>query len=174
MSSDAVSSASTKAATPWLEYLLKCVALIGGMILFAIMLLVSIAVFYRYQLNDPILGDTELVEIGMSLVVMMAMPYVTLRNAHIRVDILDPYLGDHGRYFGDIFARLISGFVLILLIIKSWDKTLEAWEYDDVTNMIELPIWIPYGAVSIGFGLATLVLAGQLIQQLRQGSADYE
>ncbi len=157
-----------------MEHLLKLVALLGGVILFAIMALVSVAVFYRYILNEPILGDTELVEIGMSLVVMMAMPFVTLTNNHIRVDVFDNSLGSAGRFLADIFARLIGCFVLTLLIIKTWDKTLEAIEYEDVTNMIELPIWIPYGAITIGFGLTVLVLIVQLIQQLRGGWHDYE
>lgn len=158
----------------WMEPLLKFVALLGGLILFAIMLLVSVAVFYRYRLNDPILGDTELVQIGMSLVVMMAMPYVTLKGAHIRVDIVDPLLGNKGRFVCDVFARGISCFVLFLLIRKTFDKTLEAIEYEDVTNMIELPLWIPYGAITIGFALAVLVLISQLIAQFLHGWKHYE
>ena len=158
----------------WIEQTLKLVALIGGFILFLIMALVSVAVYFRYILNSPILGDTELVEIGMSLVVMMAMPFVTLTNSHIRVDVLDRFIGSAGRFIGDIFARLISCFVLGLLVLKTWDKTLEAIEYEDVTNMIELPVWIPYGAITVGFGLTVLVLLGQLVRQIQQGWKDYE
>jgi len=158
----------------WVERLLKYVALLGGLFLFALMILVSVAVFFRYQLNKPILGDTELVEIGMSLVVMLAMPYVTLRGAHIRVDILDRYIGSYGRFFGDVFARVVSCFVLCLLIGKTWNKTLDAHEYGDVTNMIEIPVAIAYGAITVGFGLSILVLAGQLFSQFRTGITNYE
>jgi len=131
------------------ERLLKFVALIGGFILFAIMMLVSVAVFNRKVLNEPILGDFEIVKIGLSLVVMMAMPYVTLRGTHIRVDILDHYIGNYGRFVGDIFARLASCFVFYLLIVKTWNKML-------------------------GFGLSILVLLGQLYSQFRHGPANYE
>lgn len=158
----------------WAEHVLKFVALIGGLILFAVMLLVSVAVFYRYQLNNPILGDTELVQIGMSLVVMMAMPWVTLRGEHIRVDILDQTIGNYGRFTGDLFARVVSCFVLFLLVSKTWAKTLDAHEYGDVTNMIEIPVWIAYGAITIGFGLSIAVLAAQLFFQCRSGPAGYE
>lgn len=158
----------------WVDRLLRIVALVGGLFLFALMVLVSVAVYYRYQLNQPILGDTELVEIGMSLVVMMAMPFVTLHGKHIRVDILDPHLGNYGRFFGDIFARVVSCFVLFLLIRKTWDKTLDAHEYGDVTNMIEIPVWIAYGAITLGFGLSILVLIAQLYLQFRRGPAGYE
>ena len=156
------------------ERLLRFVALIGGIFLFAIMLLVSVAVFSRKVLNEPILGDFEIVKIGLSLVVMMAMPYVTMRGTHIRVDILDQFIGNYGRFVGDIFARLVSCFVFTLLIIKTWKKMLDAHKYGDVTNMLEIPVSIAYGAITIGFGLSILVLLAQLIWQCRHGPANYE
>jgi TRAP-type C4-dicarboxylate transport system permease small subunit len=164
---------NTEGAPHWVERLLKYVALIGGFILFAIMLLVTVAVFNRKVLNAPILGDFEIVKIGLSVVVMMAMPYVTLRGAHIRVDILDQTIGNYGRFFGDLFARLASCFVFYLLIGKTWNKMLDAHKYGDVTNMIEIPVSIAYAAITIGFGLSLLVLAGQLILQLRHGPKNY-
>ena len=156
------------------ERLLKGVALLGGFVLFGIMILVSVSVFFRYVLNRPILGDQELVEIGMALVVMMAMPFATLRGDHIRVDILDDRIGDIGRFAGDVFARSVSCFVLFLLIGKTWDKMLDAYKYDDVTNMIEIPVWIAYAAITIGMGLVAIVMAVQLVAQLSQGIRGYE
>ena len=40
--------------------------------------------------------------------------------------------------------------------------------------MIELPVWIAYGAITFGMGLFAVVLAGQLIGQFLQGVTDYE
>ena len=157
-----------------LERLFRGAALLGGLALFAIMLLVSTSVFFRYVLNQPILGDQELVEIGMSLVVMLAMPFATWKGAHIRVDILDERLGSFGRFLGDLFARSIGIFVLYLLVRKALDKAFDAYEYEDVTNMIEIPVWIAYGAISVGMGLFILVLVLQLALQLRQGWSNYE
>ena len=155
-------------------HLLQGVALLGGLVLFVITLLVSTSVFYRYVLNEPILGDQEMVEIGMSLVVMMAMPYAALKGAHIRVDILDEVIGKAGCFWGDVFTRVVSCFVLLLLIRKTWDKTWDAHKYGDVTNMIEIPVWIAYGAITIGMGLFALVLAVQLVVQLRGGISGHE
>lgn len=161
-------SNETSGAPDLPERLLQGVALVGGLVLIAIMLLVSASVFARYVVNQPILGDQELVEIGMSLVVMMAMPYAALRGAHIRVDILDGPIGRRGRFWGDVFARTVSCFVLFLLIRKTWDKAWDAHEYGDVTNMIEIPVWIAYGAISVGMALFALVLAGQLVIQFHR------
>lgn len=156
------------------ERLFKFAALLGGIVLFAIMALVSVSVFFRYVLNQPILGDQELVEIGMSLVVMLAMPFTTWKGDHIRVDILDSRLGNFGRFLGDIFARAVGIFVLYLLARKATDKAFDAYEYEDVTNMIEIPVWIAYGAISAGMGLFAVVLAVQLALQILGGWTDYE
>ena len=154
--------------------LLKVLAAVSGAVLFGLMCLVSYAVFRRYVMNDPVLGDAELVQIGMSLVVMMAMPYATANGAHIRVDIFDRHIGVWGRFLGDLMARSIGSFILFLLIEKTWDKALDAHEYGDVTNMIEIPVWIAYGAITIGMGGYATVLVVQLIAQLLSGVRDYE
>ena len=146
--------------------------MLSGGALFLLMCLVSYAVFRRYVMNDPVLGDAELVQIGMSLVVMMAMPFATFSGAHIRVDIFDNKIGFWGRYLGDLLARGLGAYILFLLIQKTWDKALDAHEYGDVTNMIEIPVWIAYGAITIGMGGYALVLIAQLIVQLVSGLRD--
>ena len=154
--------------------LLKGAAVLGGLVLFAIMCLVSYAVFARYVLNQPILGGNEIVQMGMALVVMMAMPFTTLKNGHIRVDVLDPHLGARGRFFSDILVRVVCCYVLYLLVAKTWDKALDAHEYGDVTNMVEIPVSLAYGAITLGMVLVIAVLLGQLVQQLRHGIAGHE
>lgn len=153
---------------------MKALAVISGIALFLLMCLVSYTVFRRYVMNNPVLGDAELVQIGMSLVVMMAMPYATFSGAHIRVDIFDRKIGAWGRYLGDVMARSLGAFFLFLLIQKTWDKALDAHEYGDVTNMIEIPVWIAYGAITVGMGGYALVLIAQLVVQFLSGVKDYE
>jgi TRAP-type C4-dicarboxylate transport system permease small subunit len=154
--------------------LLKALAAFSGVALFVIMCLVSYAVFRRYVMNDPVLGDAEIVQMGMSIVVMMAMPYATASGAHIRVDIFDRKIGCWGRFLGDALARSLGAYILFLLIRKTWDKALDAHEYGDVTNMIEIPVWIAYGAITIGMGGYAVVLIVQLVRQFLSGVKDYE
>ena len=40
--------------------------------------------------------------------------------------------------------------------------------------MIEIPVAIAYGAITVGMGLFAVVLAAQLIGQFRRGMAGYE
>ncbi len=148
------------------ENILKWTAMLSGLILFAIMLLVSISVFFRYVLNQPILGSQELVQLGMVLVVMLAMPYTAIRKEHIKVDILERALGPNGRYMGNLIGRLLGSTVLSLLVWKSSHKMLDAWEYEDTTNMLELPLWPVYAAIALGMSLFVLVLIAELVRQI--------
>jgi TRAP-type C4-dicarboxylate transport system permease small subunit len=90
------------------------------------------------------------------------------------VDIFDRHIGVWGRFLGDLTARSIGSFILFLLIEKTWDKALDAHEYGDVTNMIEIPVWIAYGAITIGMGGYAIVLVVQLLAQLLSGVKEYE
>ncbi|MEM1298058.1 MAG: TRAP transporter small permease [Pseudomonadota bacterium] len=156
------------------ERILRYAALGGGLALFGIMALVSISVFFRYLLGQPILGSQEIVEQGMAVVVMLAMPYTAMTGQHIRVDIFDRHLGAAGRFICDLVSRVIGIVVLALLIRKAADKALDAHEYEDVTNMLEIPVWIAYGAISIGMSFFVLVLALQLWLQFKRGMSGYE
>ncbi len=154
------------------KILISWIAKIAGLILFAIMLLIAVSVFFRYLLNQPILGTQEIVQLGMVLVVMLAMPYTAIRNDHIRVDIFDKALGINGRFVGDFLSRLLGILVLSLLVWKSSLKALDAKEYEDTTNMLELPLWPIYTAIAFGMSLFILVLLTELIRQIMERSHD--
>ena len=156
----------TRSVRDWPERILGGAALLAGIALFGIMLLVTISVFFRYVLNAPILGSQELVQLSMVFVVMLAMPFTALKGMHIRVDIFDTIFGRRGRYITDLVSNIVGICVLFLLIRKSTDKAFDALEYDDVTNMIELPLWTAYAAIAIGMGLYMAVLALKLVRQV--------
>jgi TRAP-type transport system small permease protein len=152
--------------------LLRCLAWVSGLLLVGIMLLMTTDVFFRYILNQPIVGVQELVQLGIALVVMLAMPHCARQNSHIKVDVFDQVLGPRGRAFGDGLSRLVGACVLALLVYKASLKALDAWEYEDVTNMLELPVWPVYAAISLGMGLYVLVLLLELYEQLFSREAD--
>ena len=151
------------------ERILYAASLASGLALFGLMILVSVSVFFRYALNSPLLGSQEIIQLGMVFVVMLAMPYTALTEKHIRVDILDSLLGRIGAIICDTVGRILGVVVLGMLVRKSWDKMLDAYEYEDVTNMIELPIWTAYAAICVGMALYVCVLILQMYRTLRGG-----
>ncbi|TPE43418.1 TRAP transporter small permease [Amaricoccus solimangrovi] len=124
---------------------------------------IAAAVIMRYVAGTPLLGVNEVVQLTAVAVAMLALPYCTDERAHVRVDVLDNAIGPRGRWFGDVLSRLLSGFVLSVLVWRAGLKALDAWEYGDTTNMLGLPIWPFYGLISLGIALCVLVLAEQLL-----------
>lgn len=140
-------------------------ALIASVVLAAMMLFVFAGAILRYAFNAPIHGSNEVVELASVAVVMLGIPYCTRREAHVRIDLLDPVLGPMGRAFGDMLYRVIGIVVLGFLVRAYVARTLDALEFDDRTNMIGIPIWPFYALICAGMGLYALILLMQLIRQ---------
>ena len=66
--------------------------LIAASVLFAMMVLTCVDVVGRYFFSRPVLGATELTEIGLALVIFSAMPIISWRGGHIVVDLIDGFV----------------------------------------------------------------------------------
>ena len=66
-------------------------------------------------------------------------------------------------------SRLIAGYILVMLALRAWDKMLDAAEFADATNMLQLPLWPFYGLLVLGATLYVIVLALQLADILKGG-----
>ncbi|MBO0906045.1 TRAP transporter small permease [Jiella sonneratiae] len=158
-----------KARSLILDRATLALAAVAGLCLVGTVVLVCVAVLLRYFANAPILGVNEIVQLGGVAMVMMAMPWCTERNAHVRADVFDPFIGHWGRLGGDVMSRAISIFVLSVLVMRSWDKMLDAREFGDATNMLALPIWPFYGLMALGLALTVAIFAIQIVLVLVSG-----
>ncbi|MGH1464479.1 MAG: TRAP transporter small permease [Cognatishimia sp.] len=156
-------------AAAWVDHLGKGLGYVSVLCLLFMMALTVVGVVMRYVFHSPILGVNELIELSSVALVVLAIPYCASEREHISVDILDSRLGATGRFIGDIIAYVTGIVVLSFLTNRSWHKALEALEYDDVTNMIQVPIWPFYGIVTLGAALYLLVLVIQFLQMLARG-----
>lgn len=114
-----MSLVTAKARSLILDRATLILAAMAGVCLIGTVLLVCAAVLLRYFANAPILGVNEIVQLGGVAMVMLALPWCTERNAHVRADVFDPFIGHWGRLGGDILSRAVSGFVLSVLVYRS-------------------------------------------------------
>jgi TRAP-type C4-dicarboxylate transport system permease small subunit len=143
----------------------------GASLLFMVVL-ISTGVVLRYFFNTPILGLNEIVQLNSVAVVLLALPWATAEGAHVRVDVTDRAIGRWGRFAGDLLARLLSGFVLAVLVWRAALKALDAAKYGDATNMLGPPIWPFYAILGVGMALCVVVLAVQVVTIVREGPQD--
>lgn len=136
----------------------------------AILLVATVAsVIMRYIFSAPILGSNEIIQLVSVVLVMLAMPAAAHYGDHVCVDVLDSQIGAIGRFVGDLLSRAIAIFLLWQLAVRSWTKLLDAAEFGDATNMLEIPLWPFYGLLMLGAMLYVVVLALQLVDVLRSG-----
>jgi TRAP-type C4-dicarboxylate transport system permease small subunit len=62
---------------------------IAALALFALMMLTCVDVLGRYLFSRPLPGGFELTELAMGALIFTALPLVTLRRQHVRVDLVE-------------------------------------------------------------------------------------
>ncbi|MFQ8433627.1 TRAP transporter small permease [Amaricoccus sp. W119] len=165
---------STQATPGWAKKFDRAtlvLAAIAGIGLLFMVVTITVGVIMRYVFGNPMLGSNEIIQLTAVGVVMLALPYCTDQNGHVRVDVFDNTIGVRGRWFGDIQSRVLSAFVLSALVWRSAVKAVDAWRYADTTNMLSLPLWPFYAMIALGMALCVLVLIEQIIVLLITGRA---
>ncbi|WP_010141848.1 TRAP transporter small permease [Oceanicola sp. S124] len=149
-------------------------AVIAAVLLLSMVVVLAAGVSARYFFANPILGLNEIVQLNAVALVMLALPYATASGVHVRADIFDPFITRWGRFAGDLVTRAISIVALWQLVDRAWWKALDAHEFEDVTNMLELPLWPFYGLIGLGMALCIAVLAIQFLPILISGRPENE
>ncbi|MEC7760666.1 MAG: TRAP transporter small permease [Pseudomonadota bacterium] len=138
-------------------------ATISGVLLIAMMGVLAVDVVMRYGFGAPMLGSNEIVQLLALGVVMGALPYCTQGDGHVRVDVFDGMIGAVGRFIGDVTSRGLAIFAFVVLFRRAVLKALDAAEFGDTTNMLNLPLWPLYAILAAGIGLCALVYVDQLV-----------
>lgn len=160
---------ATLPAQSCIERMTVWLAVIAAVALLFLVTIISIGVILRYAFNVPILGLNEINQLTALTLVMAALPYCTAQRGHVGVDVFDNAIGRVGRLVGDIGSRLLSGFVLSVLAQRAALKALDAREFGDTTNMLDLPIWPFYSILAFGIALCVIVMAAQCVTIIRAG-----
>lgn len=140
----------------------------AAMMIFASVFIVCQLVFMRYVLNESTVWQTEIVTYLMIGATMLGMPYVQLLRGHINVDLLPLYLKKAPRkvlfsicVLVQIVACAVIAFYSAELFLQAWDG---GWRSSSVFGT---PLWIPYLAMPLGFGLTVLQYTADLMMLSR-------
>ena len=116
-------------------------------------------VFVRYVLRDSTIWQTECVIYLMIGATLIGLPYVQQRRGHVNVDLLPLMLPPKARF---ALAMVIQGLTIAVvgfMTYLSYDFWHEAWAWGERSDTLwGPPLWIPYAAMPLGFGLFTLQL----------------
>lgn len=153
-----------------LTWVTLCLTVVAGVSLLTIVATVTAGVVMRYAFGTPLLGINEIVQLTAVALVMASLPYCTVREEHVAVDLFENRIGKWGRFIGDILSRALSGLVLAILCYRAILKMADSWQWGDATNMLRLPLWPFYTVLAAGAGLCALIFAAQLVLILIRGA----
>ncbi len=135
----------------------------------ALMILVSVLItcqmiWVRFVLNESTIWQTEAVTYLMIAATLIGLPYVQLIRGHVNVDLLPMLLPPRLRKALVLLVLVLSIAVIAVMAYHGFELFHAAWERNWRSESVwGAPLWIPYLALPVGFGLYLLQLAADLI-----------
>ena len=115
-------------------------AVIGAIMLVAMMGLTVFDVIGRYLFNSPIKGAAELTEILLCAVIFLGLGAVSLREDHVTVDLLVDYMPVWIHPFRQAVTGLFSGGILSVVAWRLWVYADQIGGYNGMTTNLSIPI----------------------------------
>jgi TRAP-type C4-dicarboxylate transport system permease small subunit len=139
--------------------------LIGAVALTAMMMLTVVDVIGRF-FKSPIFGSVELVGFMATIVVAAALPYTYKMDGHVGVEIVVRLLPDKAQIWVDIFTRVLSLFLFILI---TWQMFLYAEDIQhtgEVSMNLQFPIYYLVYLLSFALLIFTVTIVEMIYQDI--------
>ena len=124
----------------------------------------------RYVFNAPILGAQDISELSLAVLVFLGIPYCGWTGGHVAVDLISTVVGESRLRYTDALMRLLGGVLFAVVAWQAMRQGLDALEYGDATNLVDIAHYPFMFLMSFGWLLFALVLlmqaaAGILVPQ---------
>lgn len=132
-------------------------AILGGLVLVAVVIVNVASVVGAAVVNKAIPGDFELTEMGVAIAAFSFLPYCQIAGLNVTADI---FTARASRFWLALFSLLGSAVALAFGAILLWRMyygMLDKQTYNETTAILSLPTWYGY-ALSLP-SLALLVVA---------------
>lgn len=144
-------------------------ALLGGLVLVALMLMVVVSVAGRALIGvglGPVPGDFELVEVGVGIAVFFFLPWCYLKGGHATVDLLHMHMPRWFQKTVDTTSDLLMLAVWLVMTWMLWEGMVEKKEYMETTFILQMPVWWAYAFCLVGAVIGCCTYAAKTLAQL--------
>ena len=117
------------------------------LLIFLLSLLLGVAVFYRYALNDSIYWSNEVARYLLAYIVFLGSTMAHKHKVHIRIDVIFSYISLKNRKYLDIIIALL--FILFWTIIMAGCIKLFPLFMMQTTATLQIPYAIPFAALPL-------------------------
>lgn len=130
---------------------------IAGTALFAMMALTFVDVIGRYGFHKSIFGAAEIVEFLMIVTVFAGLAFITAKNEHITVTLMEPLIGRTIATPQRWISIAMSVGCTLLITWQMYEHGVDLLQSGKRTAVLDLPQWVqPMSAAIlslVGFGL---------------------
>jgi len=139
----------------------RVLGLIAGAALFAMMLLTFVDVIGRYGFHKSIFGAAEIIEHLMILTVFAGLAFITAKNEHITVTLMEGLIVRHVAATQRWASIAISVGCTLLITWQMYEHAVDLLKSGKRTAVLDLPQWqLPMSAALLSLvGFALLVIA---------------
>ena len=148
-------------------------AVLGGLAVFALMLLAVFNVTGRHFFNRPLAGYVDWIEQAMPIIAFIAVSYCQRLGGHIRMDIVVGQLRGRALWLAEFVSTLAILILMLLLVWGSWSHFQRSFDFSqpmwsrDSSMDIGLPILPAKLLVPVSFSVLSARLLIQLIGYAR-------
>jgi TRAP-type C4-dicarboxylate transport system permease small subunit len=140
-----------------LRTLCQASAVFGGVLLIGMALMTLSSVAGRALFSSPIQGDVELVQLACAVALACFLPYTQWQGGNIIVDFFTTRASAATRERLDALGAVLVGLVAALICWRTAVGSMAAYENQETSMLIAVPIWIPYLLMTPGLLLTALV-----------------
>jgi TRAP-type C4-dicarboxylate transport system permease small subunit len=145
-------------------------ALLGGIVLLALVVMNVISVLGSALLGTPFPGDFEMTEVGVAVAAFAFLPYCQLTGANVTADIFTSGAGPRWIALFALVASIVAlGFSLLLLWRMS-NGMLDQKAYGYTTTILQFPHWLAFIPILISLALLAIASLITLVDAARARS----
>ncbi len=145
-------------------------ALLGGLVLLAVVLMTTYSAAAGYLVAKPFPGDFELTEMGVAIAAFSFLPYCQLTFANVSADIFTAHAGPRAIAVFNRLGSLLAFLFACLLIWRMWEGMQDYQTYLEVTAILQVPLW--YAFVPALVSLVLLAIAALITLRYPQNHPD--
>ncbi|MDC0739559.1 TRAP transporter small permease [Cognatishimia sp. SS12] len=128
------------------------------------MLVMFFDVIGRYVFNRPIIGSIEIISCFMGLLVFAGMGVTTLRDGHIKVDLVTQMASLKWQRLMAVFVHVLSALIAGVITWRLAAQAVQNTADGSVTQVLTLPLWL---VVWIMAAFSLMLVLGLLVHLQR-------
>src|SRR5690625_4108592 len=150
-----------------IDKIIRCAAILGAIMIVAIVILVFYEVFVRTVLNAPTVWTLELTIYCLIGSCFLSVGYLVREDKHIKVDILIESVPESVKRTLLLASFIVGLLFSILLTWYGWNTVISSFQLDlRSLSSLRLPMYIPHMLIPIGGILLSLSFILKIIEYL--------